>query len=120
MRPPLGAPYDGVCRAGAERVHPEPQTLTESCNMGYAAARCSRFRAGEGEAVRFAIGPGGEDEGVAVRWSIEAGGLPVRSGELTAAALEGESEGCAAPALVLVQSRAYLSSYRTANSAMLR
>jgi len=39
LRPPLGAPYDGVCRAGAEPSHPSGQTLKDCCNMGYAAGR---------------------------------------------------------------------------------
>lgn len=112
LRPPLGAPYDGVCRAGAEPTHPERETLTDRCNMGY-AGRCPRFRPGRGEAVRFAVA-GMAEGGVVVRWLLEADGLPVAAGELSEAELDGECGREAAPELVRIQSQAYLAAFRAA------
>ena len=79
--------------------------------MGYAAGRCPRFRAGEGEAVRFAIASGAGGGEATVRWLIEADHLPVASGELPASVLEGETHDHCAPPLVRIQARAYLHSW---------
>ncbi len=55
-RTPLGAPYVGLCQASEKgRVEPEPGTLRELCNFGYARSRCPHHPAdsGEADAVRF-------------------------------------------------------------------
>ena len=112
LRPPLGAPHDGVCRAGPEPVHPEAETLRDCCNMGYAAGRCPRFRGGEGEAVRFSVArPNGA---TCVRWLLEAEGLPLLAGSVTAEALESGDPLPHAPCRVGVQLRAYWAAYRAA------
>ncbi len=115
LRPPLGEPYDGVCRAGDEPVHPTPDALRDCCNMGYAAGRCPRFRPGAGDAVRFAIAPGAGDGEPAIRWLVEADHRPQTSGELTADALNGASPPVAPP-LVVAQARAYRDSFTRATS----
>ena len=114
LRPPLGAPYDGVCRAAEEPVHPEPETLRDCCNMGAAAGRCPRFRTGAGDSVRFSIAPSDDGGEARVRWLLEDEGLPLTHGELPASALDGETSAGAAPPLVVAQSRAYLAAYRAA------
>lgn len=110
LRPPLGAPHDGVCRAGSEPVHPEPETLRDCCNMGYASGRCARFREGEGEGVRFAVADAGGSG--CVRWLVEAEGLPVRTGVVTVELLESGAPIPCVPALVRAQLRAYWAVYR--------
>ncbi|MEZ5362326.1 MAG: hypothetical protein R2748_08295 [Bryobacterales bacterium] len=74
--------------------------------MGYAGGRCARFRPGAGDAVRFTIAGG------ALRWLIEADGLPVAAGELALDAVDAGAEPEGAPAAVAVQMRAYVAAYR--------
>lgn len=113
LRPPLGEPYDGVCRAADDPVHPSPEVLRDCCNMGYPSGRCPRFRAEGGDAVRFAIADAGGTR--VIRWVIEAAGLPVLAGEVSAAALESGEDLKLARSGVSAQLRAYWASFRKAS-----
>ena len=112
LRPPLGAPYDGCCRAG-DRFRPSAETLVENCNMGYAAGHCPRFRPGAGDAVRFSVGPATGPVRV-VRWLIESGGLPTLFGEADLVEVEAGIAPSEAPDIVVMQLRAYVASFRAA------
>jgi hypothetical protein len=114
LRPPLGALYSGVCRSRAEPFQPDGETLADNCNMGYASGRCPRFRSGAGDAVRFSIAPGAGSSAT-VRWLVESAGLPVLSGEVTCADADRDPIP-GAPALVVLQLRAYAASYHAARA----
>lgn len=79
---PLGAPHDGMCRASPDCQQAAEHELRTLCNLGYAAGRCPRFRAGpEGDAVRFAVVAAGESA-VRVAWLRERAHLPLGHGVL--------------------------------------
>ena len=57
LRPPLGEPYAGVCRAReGEDFRPGEDFLVDICNLGYPALACTRFPGEAGpDAVRFSV-----------------------------------------------------------------
>ena len=76
FRPPLGAPWEGICRADSnEPYRPAGQLLLNGCNLGYARDSCHRVPAGAPDAVRFAYA----GQGI-VRWALEADHRPVAHG----------------------------------------
>ena len=75
-RPPLGRPYNGVCRANPnEPYKPGGELLVQGCNLGYARTRCERVPDSAADAARFALSPAGR-----VRWVSERNHLPVDCG----------------------------------------
>lgn len=95
---PLGAMWQGVCRASEIAVTASGDAL---CNRGYARGACGQFPSGEGpDAVRFAIA----NRGASIRYAIERDHHPFSHGELDAAAPAG--------GLLARQAEAYLSIYR--------
>ena len=79
FRPPLGAPYRGLCHAEPQPVSPPAAALMDCCNMGYARGRCARFAALEADATRFEIREHSVDSAT-VRWLAERDCLPVGTG----------------------------------------
>lgn len=76
FRPPLGAPYEGICHAnGTELCRPVGQLLLTGCNMGYARGRCDRVPADAPDAARFVYAGAN-----VVRWVLETDHRPVAHG----------------------------------------
>lgn len=88
FRPPLGAPYQGLCHAGAEPSTPPEASLTDCCNMGYARGRCALFVAPEADAVRLEI-RGYSADSATVRWLSERNCLPVETGTVLLDRIDG-------------------------------
>lgn len=81
-RPPLGAPYRGLCHADDAPAPPPEAALIDCCNMGYARGRCPRFVEAEADAARFEIREQSADSAT-VRWLAERDCLPVDAGVAT-------------------------------------
>ena len=80
-RLPLGAGFNGSCRAGAEEVAPTETELRDFCNIGYASG-CPRMpRSCFSDGVRFAVA---RDEGarVILHYASERGHEPVEVGRI--------------------------------------
>ena len=79
----LGDLYSGRCRADAlASWQPDPQTVADRCNFGYARGFCSHFPAGDGpDSVRFTVS---KHDGAAIHvlYSMEHDHRPFSSGAL--------------------------------------
>lgn len=76
FRPPLGAPFEGICHADrAELYRPAGQLLLTGCNMGYARDQCDRVPADAPDAVRFVYA-----RADTVRWVLETNHRPGAQG----------------------------------------
>ena len=76
FRPPLGAPWSGICHADpAQPYRPAGQLLVAGCNMGYARDRCDRVPADAPDAVRLVYA--GPD---VVKWVLESDHRPAAHG----------------------------------------
>ena len=111
IRPPLGDAHQGECHVQPAQIHQPALEAIETCNLGYAAGRCSRFPANEGpDAVRFCIQA---DDGVAVSidYVLERRHLPDSHGRVVydcgLQVFSGVDDG----SLLQSQARAYVQSY---------
>lgn len=108
---PLGDAYVGRCRAETGEFQPDLQTLTESCNMGYARRRCVRFPRDAGpDAVRFTI-VRDRDGGIALYYVIEKNHAPYEHGPIEYNCETGELRFTHGNAAIVKQARAYVESY---------
>jgi hypothetical protein len=118
-RLPLGDAYAGRCEADPGfPADPDPATLRDCCNLGYARGKCARFPDANGpDAVRFAVTA---DQGgyVTIYWVREKGHEPFDHGPLEYSRdTEGFTSGSAGPA-VQRQAHAYVASYLRRKSRM--
>jgi hypothetical protein len=109
---PLGDAYSGRCHADpALPADPDPVTLRDCCNLGYARGKCGRFPDAFGpDAVRFAVTA---DTGSSVRiyWVREKGHEPFDHGPLEFSVEARTFLASGTDAAVEQQARAYLASY---------
>jgi hypothetical protein len=108
---PLGDPWSGVCRAmPAGEWLPDPNTLQQLCNFGYAREKCARVPAESPDAVRFGIS--NDSQGIVrIYWVMEKDHLPFAHGPLEYSRADAGFQ-CAHPdACVTQQAQAYVSSY---------
>ncbi len=108
---PLGDAWSGVCRAapGAEWL-PDPHTLHQFCNFGYAREKCVRVPAAGPDAVRFGISHD-QDGIVRIYWVMEKDHLPFAHGPLEYARAENGFRTTHPDACVAQQAQAYVSGY---------
>ena len=83
LRPPLGEPYAGVCRARqGEDFRPGEDFLIDVCNLGYPALTCTRFPSQAGpDAVRFSV-MADDDRVVRIAYVLEKGHASYENGFL--------------------------------------
>jgi hypothetical protein len=108
---PLGDCWSGVCRSVPEGEWlPDPHTLQQFCNFGYARAKCGRVPADKADAVRFTISQ--DREGlVRIYWVIEKDHLPLDHGPLEYSRGAADFQTAHPDACVARQAQAYVSSY---------
>lgn len=108
---PLGDPWSGVCRAtpGGEWL-PDPHTLQQLCNFGYARNKCTRVPADAPDAVRFTIS-NDRDGIVLIYWVTEKDHLPFAHGPLEYSRAEAGFRIAHPDACVTQQAQAYVGSY---------
>jgi hypothetical protein len=108
----LGDAYSGRCEADpAIPADPDPVTLRDCCNLGYARGKCARFPDAAGpDAIRFAVTA---DSGGSVRiyWVREKGHEPFDHGPLEYSIGAQAFLAAAADPAVEQQARAYVASY---------
>ena len=112
LRPPLGEPYAGVCRARkGEDFRPGEDFLVDVCNLGYPALTCTRFPRQAGpDAVRFAVMA---DDGRVVRiaYVVEKGHASYENGFLEYDRAANRWSSRKVQPLLERQAEAYLNSY---------
>ena len=108
---PLGDSWSGVCRAApAGEWRPDPHTLQQLCNFGYAREKCWRVPADGPDAVRFGISH--DREGlVGIYWVMEKDHLPFAHGPLDYSRADAGFRTAHPDACVTRQAQAYVSSY---------
>lgn len=80
-RLPLGAGFNGTCRAGSEETTPTEAELRDFCNIGYARG-CSRMpKACASDGVRFAVARD-EESRIILHYVSEREHEPVEYGRL--------------------------------------
>ena len=111
-RLPLGDAYTGRCQADpALPADPDPTTLRDCCNLGYARGKCARFPEAAGpDAVRFAVTAHIGDS-VGIYWVREKGHEPFDHGALEFSVADQAFTSAAIDSNVEQQARAYLASY---------
>jgi len=108
---PLGDAWSGVCRATpAGEWLPDPDTLRQLCNFGYAREKCARVPAAGPDAVRFAISNDG-DGIVSIYWVMEKDHLPFAHGPLEYSRAEAGFRAAHPDACIAQQAQAYISAY---------
>ena len=111
-RLPLGDAYAGRCEVDpALPAEPDPATLRDCCNLGYARGKCARFPDAAGpDAVRFAVTA---DSGASVRiyWVREKSHEPFDHGPLEYSIQAQAFIAAGADAAVELQAHAYVASY---------
>ena len=108
---PLGDTWSGVCRAApAAEWLPDPHTLQQFCNFGYAREKCGRVPADAPDAVRFGISKD-RDGTVDIYWVVEKDHLPFAHGPLAYSRAEAEFRTAHPDACVTQQAQAYVRSY---------
>ena len=112
LRPPLGDPYAGVCRAReGEDFRPSGDFLIDLCNLGYAALTCTRFPGEPGpDAVRFSV-TGDDDRVVRIAYVLEKGHAVYENGRLEYDRGADVWSGGKVQPLLKRQAEAYLNSY---------
>lgn len=108
---PLGDAWSGVCRAVPEgEWRPDPQTLQQFCNFGYAREKCAHVPADASDAVRFSVSYD-RDGIVGIYWVIEKDHLPFAHGPLEYSRAAAGFRAVHSDARVTQQARAYVVSY---------
>jgi hypothetical protein len=108
---PLGDSWSGVCLAApAGEWLPDPLTLQQFCNFGYAREKCARVPAAGPDAVRFGIS---HDQNGIVRiyWVVEKDHLPFAHGPLEYSRAEAGFRTAHPDACITQQAQAYVSGY---------
>jgi len=107
---PLGDTWSGMCHAAQGDWHPDPQTVQQLCNFGYARARCARVPPDGPDSARFAVSSD-HDGLIRISWVMEKDHLPFAHGQLEYAP-DGGPAGAGHPDACLArQAQAYVSSY---------
>jgi hypothetical protein len=108
---PLGDAWSGVCRAAAAGEWlPDPQTVQQFCNFGYAREKCARVPVDGPDAVRFGISNDREDL-IRIYWVMEKDHLPFAHGPLEYSRAEAGFQIPHPDACVAQQAQAYVSGY---------
>ena len=108
---PLGDAWSGICRAApAADWQPDPGTMQQYCNFGYAREKCARVPREAPDAVRFAISHD-RDGLIGLYWVMEKDHLPLAHGPLEYSRAENAFHPEPADARVARQAHAYVSSY---------
>ena len=108
---PLGDAWSGVCLAAPDREwRPDPGTLHQLCNFGYAREKCARIPDGTPDAVRFTISHD-RDGVVGIYWVMEKDHLPFAHGALEYSRAESGFRSAHPDACVTQQAGAYVASY---------
>ena len=112
LRPPLGEPYAGVCRAcEGEDFRPGEDFLVDVCNLGYPALTCARFPGGAGpDAVRFSV-MADDDRVVRIAYVVEKGHASYENGFLEYDRAANRWRSRKVQPLLQRQADAYLNSY---------
>jgi len=108
---PLGDSWSGVCRATPQgEWRPDPHTLQQFCNFGYARDKCARVPADSPDAVRFSISH--DREGIVrIYWVVEKDHLPFAHGPLEYSRAEAGLRTTHPDACITQQAQAYVASY---------
>jgi len=108
---PLGDAWCGICQAEPESEwRPDPGTLQQLCNFGYAKEKCGHFPGGGPDAVRFTIARD-QDGVIRISWVVEKDHLPFAHGPLEYSRADGCFTTAHPDARIAQQAHAYLSSY---------
>jgi hypothetical protein len=108
---PLGDSWSGVCRAAPEGDWlPDPNTLQQLCNFGYARQKCARVPAAAPDAVRFTIS-NDRDGIVGIYWVMEKDHLPFAHGPLEYSRAHGSLRTAHPDPCLTQQAQAYAGSY---------
>jgi hypothetical protein len=108
---PLGDAWSGICRAApAGEWRPDPNTLQQLCNFGYARGKCARVPSDGPDAVRFSISHD-RDGIVSIYWVMEKDHLPFAHGPLEYSRTEAGFRTVHPDARVTQQAQAYVISY---------
>ena len=112
LRPPLGEPYAGVCRAReGEDFRPGEDFLMDVCNLGYPALTCDRFPSQTGpDAVRFSV-MADDDRVVRIAYVLEKGHASYENGFLDYDRAANAWSSNKVQPLLQRQAEAYLNSY---------
>ena len=108
---PLGDAWTGSCRATpSAECSPDPLTVQNLCNFGYAREKCGHF-AGEGpDAVRFGIA-GDHDGLIRIYWVMEKNHLPFAHGPLEYSCADSAFHTVPVDDCAARQAEAYVASY---------
>jgi len=108
---PLGDSWSGVCRAAPQGEWlPDPRTLQQFCNFGYAKGKCGRVPCDGPDAVRFGISHD-RDGLIRIYWVMEKDHLPFAHGPLEYSRAEAGFRTAHPDVRVTQQARAYIGSY---------
>ena len=108
---PLGDLWSGVCRATTTGEWlPDPNTLQQLCNFGYAREKCVHVPADAPDAVRFGISHD-RDGLISIYWVVEKDHLPVAHGLLEYFRAASAFRTAHPDACVAQQAQAYVDSY---------
>jgi hypothetical protein len=108
---PLGDAWSGVCRAapGGDWL-PDPNTLQQLCNFGYARGKCGCVPSDVPDAVRFGVSHD-RDGLIRIYWVMEKDHLPFAHGPLEYSRADAGFLAAHPDARVTQQAQAYVSSY---------
>ena len=111
-RLPLGDAYAGICRADpGHPADPDPVTLRDCCNLGYARGKCPRFPDAAGpDAVRFAV-TADAGASIAIYWVRERAHEPFDHGAIEYSVESQAFTAAAVDAAVRQQAEAYVDAY---------
>jgi hypothetical protein len=108
---PLGDSWSGVCRSEPSGEWlPDPNTLQQLCNFGYAREKCMRVPADAPDAVRFGVSYD-RDGTVRIYWVMEKDHLPFAHGQLEYSHADSGFRTAHPDACVTQQAQAYMASY---------
>ena len=108
---PLGDSWSGICRAAPTGEWlPDPHSLQQLCNFGYAREKCARVPADGADAVRFGISD--DREGlIRIYWVMEKDHLPFAHGPLEYSRADASFRAAHPDTCVTQQAQAYVSAY---------
>jgi hypothetical protein len=108
---PLGDAWSGICRAApAGEWRPDPNTVQQFCNFGYAREKCARVPAAAADAVRFSISHD-RDGLIRIYWVMEKDHLPFAHGPLDYSRAEAAFRAAHPDACVAQQAQAFINGY---------
>ena len=111
QRLPLGAGFLGRCRASSEESIPDDATLRDCCNLGHAAATCSRLPAArQADSVRFVVARDAGDQ-ILLDYVSDRNHAPASHGQLEYDCRLGRWTRSLADACVQRQAECYLAIY---------